>query len=100
MLSWTELRREGVLTGQACPREGGDRASSEGNLVQIAISGDRHSKYMGKVCIACGDAPLQVKKSGEEAEDCENCGKNGTVQKTKADESESGTDVREPESGE
>ncbi|MBU0540052.1 hypothetical protein KKF59_02495 [Patescibacteria group bacterium] len=35
---------------------------------------------MSKVCVACGDAPLETQKPLGEAEDCQKCGGQGTVQ--------------------
>ncbi|MBI4138868.1 hypothetical protein HY479_01820 [Candidatus Uhrbacteria bacterium] len=34
---------------------------------------------MGKVCLACGVAPVEVKKPMEEPEDCPDCGGKETV---------------------
>lgn len=37
---------------------------------------------MSKVCVACGDAPLETQKPPGEAEDCQKCGGQGTVQES------------------
>ena len=42
---------------------------------------------MGKVCISCGDAPVEAKKPENEPEDCVNCGeKEGVKTEEKKEE--------------